>query len=138
MPSDGFYEWRRTGGTKQPYFLHPPEGAVLAMAGLWAIWKDPGHGLWVPSAAVITTAANRRGPPSMTACPCCCRVRPGTTGSIPGSTTSTTSSRCSQPAPDDVLEMYPISTAVNNVRNKGPELLEPLEETEAPTLQLGD
>jgi putative SOS response-associated peptidase YedK len=67
VPSDGFYEWRRTGGPtdgptggpKQPFFLHPPEGAVLAMAGLWAVWKDPATGLWVPSAAVITTEANR-------------------------------------------------------------------------------
>ncbi len=33
-----------------------------------------------------------------------------------------------EPPPDDVLEMYPISTAVNNVRNQGPQLLEPMEE----------
>ena len=59
VPSNGFYEWRRTGGPKQPYFLHPPERAVLAMAGIWAVWKDPETGLWVPSAAVITTEANR-------------------------------------------------------------------------------
>ena len=59
MPADGFYEWRRTGGPKQPYYLHPPEDAVLAMAGVWAVWKDPETGLWVPSAAVITTEANR-------------------------------------------------------------------------------
>ena len=30
--------------------------------------------------------------------------------------------------PDDVLGMYPISTTVNNVRNEGPELLQPIEE----------
>jgi putative SOS response-associated peptidase YedK len=28
-------------GPKQPYFLHPPERAVLAMAGIWSVWKDP-------------------------------------------------------------------------------------------------
>ena len=33
-----------------------------------------------------------------------------------------------RPAPDDVLGVYPISTRVNNVRNQGPELLEPMEE----------
>ena len=46
-------------GRKQPFFLHPPEDAVLAMAGLWSVWKDPETGLWVPSAAVVTTDANR-------------------------------------------------------------------------------
>ena len=35
-----------------------------------------------------------------------------------------------EPAPDDVLEMYPISTRVNNVRNQGPELLEPVAEAQ--------
>ena len=59
VPADGFYEWRRTGGRKQPFYLHPPEDAVLAMAGLWSVWKDPATGLWVPSAAVVTTDANR-------------------------------------------------------------------------------
>ena len=32
---------------------------MLALAGVWAVWKDPETGLWVPSAAVITTQANR-------------------------------------------------------------------------------
>jgi putative SOS response-associated peptidase YedK len=35
------------------------------------------------------------------------------------------------PPPDDVLGMYPISTRVNNVRNEGPELIEPAPEAEA-------
>ena len=55
VPADGFYEWRRAGGRKQPFYLHPPEDAVLAMAGLWSVWRDPSTGLWVPSAAVVTT-----------------------------------------------------------------------------------
>lgn len=33
-----------------------------------------------------------------------------------------------EPAPDEVLDMRPISTRVNNVRNEGPELLEQIEE----------
>ena len=40
-----------------------------------------------------------------------------------------------EPAPDDVLGMYPISTAVNNVRNQGPQLLEPIEEAQDLGLQ---
>ena len=31
-----------------------------------------------------------------------------------------------QPAPDDLLTLEPVSTAVNNVRNKGEELIRPL------------
>ena len=107
------------------------------MAGLWAVWKDPESGLWVPSAAVITTEANRLVGRSTTACPCCCRARPGTTGSIPAVDDPEYLLSLLEPAPDDVLEMYPISTAVNDVRNEGPDLLRPVEAAplvEAPQL----
>ncbi|MGH3737755.1 MAG: SOS response-associated peptidase [Micromonosporaceae bacterium] len=38
VPADGWYEWQRTDGGKQPYFLNPYEGGVLAFAGLWEMW----------------------------------------------------------------------------------------------------
>ena len=41
-----------------------------------------------------------------------------------------------EPAPDDVLDMYAISTRVNNVRNDGPDLIVPVEEVQAPLLPL--
>jgi putative SOS response-associated peptidase YedK len=31
------------------------------------------------------------------------------------------------PAPDDLLGLHAVSTDVNNVRNKGPQLVEPVE-----------
>ena len=136
VPSDGFYEWRRSGSVKQPFFLHPPEGAVLAMAGLWAIWKDPDTGLWVPSAAVITTAANRLVSSIHDRMPVLLPRETWDDWLDPEMDDTDYLQSLLQPAPDDVLAMYPISTAVNNVRNKGPELLDPIEEVEAPTLRL--
>lgn len=39
VPADGWYEWRRlAGGAKQPYFMTPMDGSVLAFAGLWSRW----------------------------------------------------------------------------------------------------
>ncbi len=54
------------------------------------------------------------------------------TGSIPTMDDREYLQSLLEPAPDDVLGMYPISTRVNNVRNQGPELLEPV--PEAPPL----
>lgn len=52
VPADGWYEWvRRPDGGKQPYFMTPAHGGVLAFAGLWAPW---GGGL---TFSVVTTAA---------------------------------------------------------------------------------
>lgn len=39
LPADGWYEWAtRPDGGRQPYYLTPPDGAVLAFAGLWEVW----------------------------------------------------------------------------------------------------
>ena len=101
VPSDGFYEWQQTGGKrKQPFFLGPvaDRGAVLAMAGLWSVWKDPATGLWVTSAAVITTPTATCAW-CTTGCRCCCLERPGRPGSIRTNGTRTCSDRCSAPLP---------------------------------------
>jgi putative SOS response-associated peptidase YedK len=40
IPADGFYEWMRTGKTKQPYCFEMNDGELFAFAGLWDRWKD--------------------------------------------------------------------------------------------------
>src|SRR3984957_13267829 len=57
IPADGFYEWMRTGKTKQPYCFEVNEGKLLALAGLWEGWKDP-SGQWVKSCSILTTTPN--------------------------------------------------------------------------------
>ncbi|MFI9643668.1 SOS response-associated peptidase [Micromonospora sp. NPDC051925] len=52
VPADGWYEWvRRAGGGKQPYFMTPRDGAVLALAGIWSRWET------LLTFSVLTTAA---------------------------------------------------------------------------------
>jgi putative SOS response-associated peptidase YedK len=46
IPADGFYEWMRTGRTKQPYCFEVNDGELFAFAGLWDRWKDA-SGNWV-------------------------------------------------------------------------------------------
>lgn len=55
VPADGWYEWVRDGREKQPYFMTPSDGAVLALAGLWSPWGDGDEPLITCS--VLTTAA---------------------------------------------------------------------------------
>ena len=126
VPSDGFYEWRRAGSVKQPYLLHPPAGAIMAMAGLWAVWKEPASGIWVPSAAVITTTANRRVSAIHDRMPVLLPREVWEDWLDRGVDDEAYLLSLLEPAPDDVLEMYPISTKVNDVRNQGPELIEPV------------
>jgi len=57
IPADGFYEWLRTGKTKQPYCFEVNGGELFALAGLWDRWKDP-SGNWVKTCSILTTTPN--------------------------------------------------------------------------------
>lgn len=56
VPADGFYEWQRVGGQKQPYHIGLRDGSLFAFAGLWELWQR-GEAA-VDSCTLITTEAN--------------------------------------------------------------------------------
>ena len=56
MLADGFYEWQRTSGRKQPYFVGLQSDRPFGLAGLWERWEK--HGQPVESCTILTTDAN--------------------------------------------------------------------------------
>lgn len=56
--ADGFYEWKKEGDSKTPYFISLASGAPFAFAGLWEHWEAKASDDEIDSAAIITTAAN--------------------------------------------------------------------------------
>ncbi|MBT8079425.1 MAG: SOS response-associated peptidase [Gammaproteobacteria bacterium] len=56
--ADGFYEWRKEGDGKTPYFISLASGEPFAFAGLWENWTDKESGESLQTAAIITMAAN--------------------------------------------------------------------------------
>ncbi len=57
VPADGFYEWKKTGAGKQPYFIARKDGRPMALAGLWEHWESP-DGSVIESFTLITTEPN--------------------------------------------------------------------------------
>lgn len=57
VPASGFYEWKRNGSTKVPYFIRLTEGRSMCFAGLWDRW-DAADGTVLNSFVIITTFAN--------------------------------------------------------------------------------
>lgn len=57
VPADGFYEWQKTGKTKQPLRIMLKSRQLFAMAGLWAKWQGP-DGKEIRSFTILTTTPN--------------------------------------------------------------------------------
>jgi putative SOS response-associated peptidase YedK len=58
VPVDGFYEWKREGSVRQPYRVFRADGRPLALAGLWAGWRDPATDEVRRTFTIVTTAPN--------------------------------------------------------------------------------
>src|SRR5690349_8535945 len=43
IPADGFFEWKRTGREKQPYYIQSLHDAPVMFAGIWDIWRNGGE-----------------------------------------------------------------------------------------------
>ncbi len=132
VPMDGFYEWKVVPGrrTKQPYFVHRRDGEPLAVAGLWTVWRDRQAGPeapWLHSCTLITTSANATMTPVHDRMPVVLPSSAWHEWLDPHQHDVDALRRLLVPAPDDLLVMHPVSTEVNNVRNKGRELVEAIE-----------
>jgi putative SOS response-associated peptidase YedK len=132
MPMDGFYEWQAIPGqkVKQPYFIRRRDHEPLAAAGLWSVWRDPDAGddaPWLHSCTLITTAANTTMSPVHDRMPVFLPRDDWSRWLDPELRETAAITSLLRAAPDDLLELVPVSTEVNNVRHKGPELIEPIE-----------
>ena len=138
LPADGYYEWYETSAlsrtgkpVKQPYFIRPRDGGVLAMAGLYEIWRDPTRAAGDPhpfrwTCTVLTTEASDdlgRIHPRM---PLMVEAERWGEWLDPELTVSDQVHDLLVPAAPGALEAYPVSKAVGNVANNGPELVDPL------------
>ena len=58
VPADGFYEWKKDGKRKQPYYIRRRDGAPFAFAGLWDRWRDRAHDEVIETYTIVTTTPN--------------------------------------------------------------------------------
>lgn len=140
LPADGYNEWyeapdgpRTAKGKprKQPFFIRPGDGDVLAMAGLYELWRDESRDredpkAWLWTATVLTTSATDELGRIHDRMPML--VEPGSYDAWLDPKRSDADELLSLlvPAAPGRLEAYPVSTDVGNVANEGAYLVEPL------------
>jgi putative SOS response-associated peptidase YedK len=130
LPADGYFEWytaRANGGkpSKQPFFIRPRDGRIMAMAGLYERWRSP-EGEWIWSCTVITTAATDDLGRIHDRMPMIVRPEHWDSWLDPALTETEEVRGLLAPSMTGMMEAYPVSKAVNNVRNNGIELIRPL------------
>jgi putative SOS response-associated peptidase YedK len=117
VPADGFYEW---DADRQPWFISRTDGLPLAMAGIWEKWQGIG------TCAVITTAPpdDDAVAPLHDRCPVVIDA-PDYDAWLDRSVPGDAVAGLLRPPAAGTLVRRPASRRVNNVRNDGPELLDP-------------
>jgi putative SOS response-associated peptidase YedK len=138
LPADGYYEWYPTEEQtkagkprKQPYFIRPTDGGVLAMAGLYEIWRDPDKADDDPdrfrwTCTVLTTSAEDSLGHIHDRMPLMLGREQYDEWLDPRRNDKEELLALLEPAAPGRLEAFPVSTMVSNVRNNGPELVEPI------------
>ncbi|MDE0406692.1 MAG: SOS response-associated peptidase [Alphaproteobacteria bacterium] len=131
IPADGFYEWQRRGGIKQPWLFGLRDGAPFAFAGLWEQWRVP------EGAALGGSLAERNPGDSIETCTILTTAANGTVEPIHGRMPVILPPETWDPwlagehvplapYPANRMTAHPVSTLVNRAANEDPRCTEPV------------
>jgi putative SOS response-associated peptidase YedK len=140
IPADGYYEWQAAKDpadkkAKQPFYIYRSDGGILSFAGIYELWRDGSvpsdhEDAWLWTASIITTEATDEIGEIHDRTPMV--IPPQSWGDWldPANNDKELLLATMLPAPSGPggLVSHPVSTAVNSVRNNGPDLIEPLPE----------
>jgi putative SOS response-associated peptidase YedK len=125
VPADGFYEWRREGKSKRPYFIRARGGEPMAFAGIWETWIGADGGE-IDTAAIITCAANAVLAPIHARMPVVIPPEAFDRWLDPDETKFKEACVLLKPAPDDFMEAYEVSPRVNKAAHDDAENIVPV------------
>src|SRR5262245_51633091 len=126
IPADGFYEWKRSGSSKQPYCFEVQNGEVFAFAGLWDGWKDA-DGQWIKTCSILTTLPNAVTATVHNRMPVILDRECYELWLDPSVTSVEVISELLKPFDARLMRCYPISAKVNHVANDDEECSRPVE-----------
>lgn len=120
--ASGFYEWRKTD--KQPHFVSLRSGEPMAFAGLWETWRSPEGP--VESCTICTTDANDMIGQLHDRMPVILPRVVIDHWLDPSVTDPAEVKPMLLQLPGEQMQSWAVGKAVGNVRNQGPQLMEPI------------
>src|SRR5215471_14042621 len=130
IPADGFYEWKRTGSSRQPFCFEVNAGEMFAFAGLWDGWKDA-EGQWLRTFTILTTTPNAVASAIHDRMPVILARESYDLWLDPGMQNVEAISELLKPYDSRLMKSYPVSTRINHVANDDEECSRRIEITEA-------
>jgi putative SOS response-associated peptidase YedK len=127
VPVDGFYEWQRIDGRRQPFTIGRTDGAPLALAGLWSGWRDPSQDRVIRTFTIVTTGPNEQLGWLHDRMPVVVPEGAWDRWLDPEPADLGELQALFEPSDEVALRIQPVRDLVNNVRNDGPELIEPID-----------
>src|SRR5262249_2571352 len=129
VPADGFFEWRKEGRQRLPYYITMDDGRPFAFAGLWERWKNPA-GEKLDSFTIIVTDANAAIAPIHDRMPV---ILDGAGADLwlegkPDEREAIVA--LMKPLPPEAVSLRRVSTRVNDPDNDDPACLAPVDEAE--------
>jgi putative SOS response-associated peptidase YedK len=123
IPADGFYEWRREGSKKQPFFFRMRDERPFGFAGLWEHWEGDG-GRVVNSCTILTTEANELLQPVHDRMPVILHPDDYELWLAGDARELGLVKEMLRPYPAEEMIGYAVGASVNSPRNQGAELIE--------------
>ncbi len=122
--ANGFYEWRKEGRTKTPYFIHLRSGHPFGFAGIWSTRRGE-VGNRLVTCAIVTCPPNELMATIHNRMPVI--LPPGARDRWLDPTADETELRgLLVPLPAEDLDAYEVSTLVNSPQNDSPECVRPI------------
>ncbi len=122
VPASGFYEWKKEGDIKRPYFISRKDDKPIALAGLWERWEKGDEPL--ESFTIVTTAPNAFMETLHQRMPLILTREQHQEWLDPGNKDTASLAGMIRPCRDDLLVARPVSRKVNNPRNEGADLID--------------
>jgi len=116
IPASGFYEWKRVGTEKQPYYFHLRQERLFAFAGLYSLWHDR-EGKAVKSYTILTTTPNRLVARVHDRMPVILNKEAEAAWLNPDTVEPENVLPLLAPYPEAQMESYPVSSQVNSPTN---------------------
>jgi len=125
VPASGFYEWRKDGKRKIPYYIHLKESPLFAIAGLYDVWYDAANVAHL-TYTIITTDANDLVAPLHDRMPVILKQEDENRWLSGDAPTSAEMKEILGPYPPGEMDAYPVSSRVNSSDVDDERLIRPL------------